>query len=100
MIKNTPPKYAVTFYVETDSQEVLKAALEYVMRRMSIGWVSYSCGPQACICRGEVEWDNTRLTVKTCTERAAHAVAKLLVRAYTWLGGKLIQVVKYEEQTL
>jgi hypothetical protein len=47
-----------------------------------------------------VEWGGDWLAVKTCTEHAAYAVAKLLVRAYTWLGGKLIQVVKCKKQTL
>ena len=97
MIKNTPPKYAVTFYVEADSQEVLKAAVEYVMKRMSIGLVGYSCGPQACACRAEVEWGGGWLTVRTCAEQAAYSVAKLLVTAYTRLGGKAIQVVRCEE---
>jgi hypothetical protein len=54
----------------------------------------------ACVCEVEVEWGGGWFTVKTCAERAAYAVAKLLVRAYTWHGGKTIQVVKHKEYTL
>jgi len=72
--------------------------VEYVMMRLGSGLVGYSCGLRACLCGVEVEWDGGWLTVKTCAESAAHAVAKLLVRAYTWLGGGAIQVVKYEER--
>jgi hypothetical protein len=99
MIKNTSPKYAVTFCVEADSQGTLEAAVKYVLRRLEGGLVGYVCGPQACVCRAEVEWSGGWLTAKTCAEHAAYAVAKLLVAAYTWLGGKAIQAVRCEEQT-
>ena len=98
MVREAALKYIATFYVEADDQEALEAAVEYVMRRLGSGLVGYSCGPYACLCRVEVEWGGGWLTVKTCAESAAYAVAKLLVRAYTWLGGGAIQVVKYEER--
>jgi hypothetical protein len=97
MTEEMPPKYAATFCVEADSQEALEVAVEYVMRRMSSGWVGYACGPQACICKVEVKWGGGCLAVRTCTEHVAYAVAKLLVRAYAWFGGKAIQVVRCEE---
>jgi hypothetical protein len=100
MAGEAPFKYTATFCVEIDSQEALEAAVEYVMRRLEGGLVGYVCGPQACVCRAEVEWSGGWLTVRTCAERAAYAVAKLLVRAYTWLGGRAIQVIKCEEYTL
>jgi len=89
MSSGAPPKYV--FYVEADSQETLEAAAAYVLRRLEGGC---ACGPQACICEVEAAWDGTVLTVRTCAERTAYAVAKLLVTAYTWLGGKSIQVVR------
>jgi hypothetical protein len=98
MIREAALKYVATFYVEVDNYEALEAAVEYVMRRLESGLVGYSCGPHACLCRVEVEWCGGWLTVKTCAESAAYAVAKLLVRAYTWLDGGAIQVVKYEER--
>jgi hypothetical protein len=94
MIREAPLRYTATFYVEADSREALEAAVEYVMMRLGGGLVGYSCGPHACLCGVEVEWGGGLLAVKTCSERAASAVAKLLVRAYTWLGGKAVQVVK------
>jgi len=97
MIEKASIKYAATFCVEADSQEALEAAVEYVMRRMSSGLVGCACGPQACACRAEVEWGGGWLTVRTCAEQAAYSVAKLLVTAYTRLGGKAIQVVRCEE---
>jgi hypothetical protein len=99
MIKNAPPKYAATFCVEADSRGALEVAVEYVMKRLEGGLVGHACGLQSCVCKVEVEWDGAVLAVKTCTERTAYAVAKLLVMAYTWLGGKAIQVIKHEEQT-
>jgi hypothetical protein len=98
--REAPLKYAATFCVEADSQEALEAAVEYVMRRFKGGLVGYACGPQACICGVEVEWGGGWFTVRTCAEHAAYAVAKLLVRAYKWFGGKAMQVVKHEEYTL
>jgi hypothetical protein len=96
----TPLKYIAVFYVEADSREALEAAVAYAMKHLEGGLVGYACGMQACLCKAELEWSGGRLTVRTCAERAAYAVAKLLVRAYTWLGGKAIQVVKCEEYTL
>jgi hypothetical protein len=100
MIKSMSPKYVATFCVETDSPEALEAAVEYVMKRLGGGLVGYACGSQACICEVEVEWGGSWLAVRVCAERAAYAVAKRLVTAYTWLGGKAIQVVKCEEYRL
>ncbi len=93
-------KYAATFCVEADNYEALEAAVAYVMKRLKGGLVGYSCGLQACVCKAEVEWGGDCLTVRTCAEQAAHAVAKLLVAAYMWFGGKAIQVVKCGEQAL
>ena len=94
MVRETPLKYVATFYVEADNYEALEAAVEYVMMRLGSGLVAYPCGGQACLCRVEVKWDGSRLAVEACAERAAHAVAELLIRAYTWLGGKAVQVVR------
>jgi hypothetical protein len=91
MSRGAPPKDIVVFYVEAESQEALETAVAYVMRRLGGG---YACGAQACICEVEAEWGGGWLAVKTCTEHAAYAVARLLVTAYTWLGGKAIQVVR------
>jgi hypothetical protein len=99
MIRKAPLKYAATFRVETDSREALEAAVEYVARRLEIGKVVYACGPYACVCKTELEWDGARLTVRSCMKRAVDAAAKLLVEAYGWFGGKSIQLIKYEEQT-
>ena len=98
--REAPLEYAAAFCVEADSQEALEAAVEYVMKCLGSGLVGYACGPQACICEVEVEWGGGWLAVKTCTEHAAYAVAKLFVRAYMWFGGRAIQVVKCGEQTL
>jgi phage major head subunit gpT-like protein len=92
MNSGVSPKYI--FYVEAESREALEAAVAYVMRRLGRGFVGYACGMQACLCEVEVEYDGNQLTVKTCTESTAYAVIKLLVRAYAWLGGKAIQVVR------
>jgi len=100
MIKNAPLKYAAIFHVEADNYEALEAAVAYAMKRLEGGLVGYACGLQACLCKAELEWSGGWLTVRTCAERAAYTVAKLLVRAYTWFGGKAIQVVKCEEYTL
>jgi len=95
-----PLKYIAVFYVEADSREALEAAVAYAMKRLEGGLVGYVCGLQACLCKAELEWSGGWLTVRTCAERAAYTVAKLLVRMYTWFGGKAIQVVKCEEYTL
>jgi hypothetical protein len=99
MIKEAPLKYTAVFYVEADSRETLETAVEYVARRLEIGKVVYACGPYVCVCKTELEWDGTRLTVKSCIKRAVHAAAKLLVEAYGWFGGKAIQLIKYKEYT-
>jgi len=98
MIRKAPLKYAAIFRVEADSREVLEAAVEYVARRLEIGKVVYACGPYACVCKTELEWNDTWLTVKSCMKRAVDATAKLLVEAYGWFGGKSIRLIKYEEQ--
>ena len=94
MIREMPLKYAAAFYVEADNYEALEAAVEYVARRMEIGKVVYACGPYACFCRTELEWNGTRLTVRSCMKRAVDAVVKLLIEAYSRFGGKAIQVVR------
>jgi hypothetical protein len=94
MIREMPLKYAAAFYVEADNYEALEAAVEYVARRMEIGKVVYACGPYACFCRTELEWNDTWLTVKSCMKRAVDAAAKLLVEAYSRFGGKAIQIVR------
>jgi hypothetical protein len=99
MIREMPLKYVVVYYVEADSYETLKAAVEYVARRLENSKVVYACGPYACFCRTEVEWSGNWLKVRSCTKQAVRAVAKWLIEAYTWLGGKEIQVVKYGEYT-
>jgi hypothetical protein len=97
MIKEAPLRYIVTFYVEADSREALEAAIAHVSKYMTDGVVGYVCGPYACVCRAKIEWDGARLTVSSCLKRTAHVVAKLLVKAYGWFGGKAIQIVKCEE---
>jgi len=99
MIKEAPLKYTAVFYVEADSRETLEAAVEYVARRMEISKAVYACGPYVCVCKTELEWGDTWLTVKSCMKRAVHAAAKLLVEAYGWFGGKAIQLIKYKEYT-
>jgi hypothetical protein len=98
MIKEAPLKYTAVYYVEADSYETLEAAVDYVMRRLGSGLVGYACGPYACLCEVEVEWNGNWLKVRSCTKQAARAVAKSLINAYIWLGGKEIQVVKYGEE--
>jgi hypothetical protein len=98
MIKEAPLRYTAVYYVEADSYETLKAAVDYVMRRLENSKVVYACGPYVCFCRTEVEWSGNWLTVRSCTKQAARAVAKSLINAYIWLGGKEIQVVKYGEE--
>ena len=87
MSRDATPEYVVVFYVEAESQEALEAAVAYVMKRLG-------GGAQAYVCAVEVEWGGGWLAVKACAEYTAYAVAKLLVTAYTWLGGKAIQVVR------
>ena len=94
MIKKAPLKYAVTFCVEADSYEALEAAVEYVARRLEVGKVVYACGRHACVCRTELEWGGSWLAVRSCMKRAVHAAAKLLVEAYSWFGGKSIQLIQ------
>jgi len=97
MIKEAPLKYTAVFYVEADSREVLEAAVDYVVKYVADGVVGYVCGPYACVCKIALEWDGTHLTVKSYKKRTAHIVAKLLVKAYSWYGGKSIRLVKCEE---
>jgi hypothetical protein len=79
---------------------VLEAAVEYVVRRLKGNLVGYACGPYNCVCRVELERGGDWFAVRTCAEQAAYAVAKLLIEAYSWFGGRAIQVVKCGEQTL
>jgi hypothetical protein len=97
MIREASLRYAATFRVEADSQKALEAAVRYVMEHVKDGVVGYVCGPYVCVCRVEVEWDGERLMVKSCKKRTAHIVAKWLLKAYSWYGGKSIRLVKCEE---
>ena len=96
MIREMPLKYVVAFRVEADSREALEAAIEYVAKHMADGWVVYACGPHACVCKVKIEWDGERLTVRSCLKRTLNTVAKLLAKAYSWHGGRAIQIVKCE----
>ncbi len=98
MIRKAPLKYVAVYCVKFDNAEAFAKALEYVVNRLEIGKVVYACGVHVCVCNTKVEWDGERLTVRSCMKRAVDAAAKLLIRAYTWLGGKVIQVVKCGEQ--
>jgi len=100
MFREASLKYVVTFRVEADTKEALEAAVEYVAKHMADGWVAYVCSPYVCTCKAKVEWDGTRLTVKTCTKRSVRVVAKWLLKAYAWYGGKTIQLAKCEEYRL
>jgi hypothetical protein len=95
MIQEASLKYTVVYFVEADSYETLEAAVEYVARRFGSGLVGYACGPYACFCEVEVKWSGNWLTVRSCTKQAARALAKSLIDAYIWLGGKEIQVVMH-----
>jgi len=97
VIKGAPLKYTVVYYVEADSYETLESAVEYVARRLENGKVVYACGLYVCFCKTVLERNDNWLTVRSCMKRAAYAVAKSLIDAYIWLGGKEIQVVKYGE---
>jgi hypothetical protein len=94
MIREAPLKHTAVFYVEADNYEALEAAVEYVAKRLEIGKVVYACGPYACFCRTELEWDGAWLTVRSCMKRAVDAAVKLLIEAYSRFGGKAIQVVR------
>ena len=100
MFREAPLRYVVTFCAEADSREALEAAVEYVSKYLADGWVGYVCGPYVCVCKAEAEWDGERLTVKTCTKRSVRVVAKLLVKAYAWYGGKTMQLVNCGEYRL
>jgi len=100
MFREIPLKYVVAFRVEADSREALEAAVEHVAKDLADGWVARICGPHVCACRAKVEWDGERLTVKTCTKHSVRAVAKRLLKAYAWYGGKTIQLVKCGEHRL
>ncbi len=98
MVKEAPLRYTAVFHVEADDREALEAAVAYVSKYMADGVVGYACGSHVCVCRAKIEWDGAaRLTVSSCLKRTAHIVAKLLVKAYGWFGGKAIQIVKCEE---
>ncbi len=97
MIKEGPLRYAVTFYIEADSREALEVAVEYVAKHVEDDLVGYVCGAYACACKAKVEWDGTRLTIRSCVKRTARVVAKLLAKAYAWYGGKTIRLIKCEE---
>jgi len=97
MFREAPLKYVVTFHVEVDTKEALEAAVEYVAKHIAGGWVGYVCGPYACVCKAKLEWDGSRLTVRSCVKRTAHVVAKLLIKAYVQRGGKSIRLIKCEE---
>jgi hypothetical protein len=96
MIREAPLRYTATFYVEADNFKALEAAVAYVAKHMSSGWVVYACGPYICTCKAKIEWDGSRLTVRSCLKRTLSIVAKLLVKAYAWYGGKAIQIVRCE----
>jgi hypothetical protein len=100
MIKEAPLKYTAVFYVEADRREALEAAVKYVMEHVKDGVVMYACGHSVCVCKVELEWDGSRLAVKSCKKRTAHIVARWLLKAYSWHGGRSIQLVKCEEYRL
>jgi len=97
MIREASLRYAATFYVEADSREALEAAVKYVMEHVKDGVAMYACGRYVCVCKVKLEWDGNQLTVRSCKKRAAHVVAKWLLKAYSWYGGKSIRLVKCEE---
>jgi len=100
MIREAPLRYVAVFRVEADSRETLEKAVTYAAKRFEIGKVVYACGPyHACFCHIKLEWDGTRLTVRSCMKRAVDAAVKLLVKAYSRFGGKAIQLIKYKEYT-
>ncbi len=99
MIREAPLKYVAVYCVEFDNAEAFAKALEYVARRLEIGKIVYACGPDVCYCTTRVEWDKEKLTIKSCMKRAVDSAARLLVEAYGWFGGRVIQVVKCVEQT-
>jgi hypothetical protein len=76
-----------------------KSGGEEGIQAAPVGKAVYACGPYVCVCKTELEWGDTWLTVKSCMKRAVHAAAKLLVEAYGWFGGKAIQLIKYKEYT-
>ncbi len=96
MIREAPLRHVITFRVEADSREALEAAVAYVVKHMEDGVAAYACGPYVCVCSVKVEWDGTWLTVKSCKKSTARIVAKWLLKAYAWYGGKSIRLVKYE----
>jgi len=97
MIKEAPLRYTVTFYVEADNREALRAAMEYVAAYIADGVTGYVCGSYLCICRPKVEWNSdSQLIVMSCVKRTARVVAKSLVKAYTRYGGKAMQIVRCE----
>jgi len=97
MIREAPLRHAATFYIEADSQEALEAAVKYVMEYVKDGGAMYACGRHVCVCEVRLEWDGSRLTVRSCMKRTARTVARWLLKAYVWHGGRSIRLVKCEE---
>jgi hypothetical protein len=98
MIREAPLRHTITFRIEADNYEALKAAVEYVMAFVADSTTGYVCGSHLCICKPKAEWDgNSQLIVKSCVKRAAYAVAKLLAKMYSQHGGRMIRIVKCEE---
>jgi hypothetical protein len=97
MFKEVPLRYVVTFHISADSREALEAAVRYMMAYITDGMTGYVCGSYLCTCKPKVEWVGNQLTVMSCVKRTARAVVRLLVKAYTWHGGKAIQIVKCEK---
>jgi hypothetical protein len=97
MIREASLRYVATFRVEADSREALEAAVRYVAKHVGDGAAMYACGSYLCICNVKVEWDGTQLTVRSCKKSTARVVAKWLLKAYAWYGGKSIRLIKCEE---
>jgi hypothetical protein len=101
MIREAPLRYVAVFRVETDSRETLEKAVTYAAKRFEIGKVVYACGPyHACFCHIKLEWDGERLTVRTCMKRSIYSAVELIRQAYSWFGGRSIQITKCEEYKL
>jgi len=96
-VREVPPKYAITFYIEADSREALEAAVKYVMEHVEGDIAMYACGRHVCLCKVRLEWDGSQLTVRSCVKLAVRVIAKRLVKAYVWHGGRSIRLVKCEE---
>jgi len=97
MIREASLKYTVAFHIEADSREALEAAVKYVMEHVEGGIAMYACNRYVCVCKVKLEWDGSRLTVRSCVKRTAHVVAKLLIKAYVRHGGGSMRLIKCEE---